>query len=172
MAYLKHISIAVVVIVLLAFWFLFPQNSAQHVQVFPLSDISFVDKLGAKHRLDALKGKVVLMNFWATWCGPCVQELPDLDSLQQELGGDDFVVLPVSMDAKGWDVVGPFFKQHSILHLDSVYDPDFKAFKNLEVKGMPTSILIDSEGHEVWRVNGILDLVEVKVKLEGLGIRD
>ncbi|HET8726563.1 MAG TPA: TlpA disulfide reductase family protein, partial [Alphaproteobacteria bacterium] len=83
----------------------------------PAPDISFSDAAGNSLTFDDLRGRVVLVNLWATWCAPCVEEMPSLDRLQARLGGDDFLVLPLSVDREGAAKVGPFYDELGIGHL-------------------------------------------------------
>src|SRR5215831_13466125 len=80
-------------------------------------EISFTDAEGHKLSLADFQGKVVLLNLWATWCGPCVEEMPSLDRLQAKLGGSRFVVLALSVDRQGLGVVRPFLERTHILNL-------------------------------------------------------
>ncbi len=105
------------------------------------------DEKGGKVDLGAmLKGKVVLLNLWATWCAPCVVELPTLDALQRELGGGDFEVVAVSVDRRGMDVVGPFWKERGYRHLAIRLDPGGKLMRDFGTIGLPTSYLIARDG--------------------------
>ncbi len=109
---------------------------------------------GNKISLEQMQGKVVLINFWATWCPPCVKEMPTLDRLQQRLGGDFFQVVVLSVDGGGFKVVRPFFEQTRIKNLDMYLDPNFNAANALGAHGMPTTILIDVKGRELGRLVG------------------
>lgn len=104
--------------------------------------------------IDRFKGKVVLLNFWATWCAPCLREMPDLDGLQGELGGDDFAVVALSQDRGGVEVVAPFLTEHGFTHLTPYMDPTGAAARALGVTGLPTTLLIDERGREIGRLTG------------------
>ncbi|MCW5774563.1 MAG: TlpA family protein disulfide reductase [Rhodospirillaceae bacterium] len=101
----------------------------------------------------ALKGKVVVLNFWATWCAPCVQELPTLDKLQGELGSDKFQVVAVSVDLRGMEKVGPFWKEKGFKHLAIRIDQRSIMMRAFKARGLPTTFLIDAEG----KVRGYLE---------------
>ena len=75
----------------------------------PVPELNFIDGEGHARTLADFKGKVVLLNIWATWCGPCRKEMPTLDRLQVALGGVDFEVVPLSIDRKGMEVVNKFY---------------------------------------------------------------
>ncbi|OAN58085.1 thioredoxin [Sphingomonas sp. TDK1] len=117
--------------------------------------IPFTDAAGKKATLAAFKGKPVLLNLWATWCVPCIKEMPTLDTLAGKTG-DTLVVLPLSQDLKGMEVVGPFFQKNGYQHLKPYLDTDTAFSVQLGVN-LPTTILYDSTGKEVWRVSGEFD---------------
>jgi thiol-disulfide isomerase/thioredoxin len=117
--------------------------------------IPFTDAAGKKSTLAAFKGKPVLLNLWATWCAPCIKEMPTLDTLAGKVG-DTLVVLPLSQDLKGMEVVGPFFQKNGYQHLKPYLDTDTAFSVQLGVN-LPTTILYDSAGKEVWRVSGEFD---------------
>jgi thiol-disulfide isomerase/thioredoxin len=107
--------------------------------------------------LDDFRGRLVLVNFWATWCGPCVREMPTLLRLQQKLGGKDFQVVALSVNRAGWKVIPPFFKKYNLAGLPSYHDPAGKAAGALGIKGLPTTILFDRTGRELGRLTGIAE---------------
>ena len=103
------------------------------------------------------KGKVVLLNLWATWCAPCVQEMPSLDTLQARLGGNDFEVVALPLDL-GWpDLVEPFLGKLGSDILAIYLDPQSTAKGAFKPRGLPTTILIDREGYEAGRLEGDAD---------------
>jgi thiol-disulfide isomerase/thioredoxin len=104
-------------------------------------------------RLSDFRGKVVLLNFWATWCAPCKVEMPSLDKLHAALGGDRFAVVAISGDRAGKRAVDPYFDQNNI-RLPRYYDPKNAAGMALGVTGLPTSVLIDKDGRELGRLLG------------------
>lgn len=118
-------------------------------------EISFTDLAGAPLDLQAFKGKVVLLNYWATWCAPCVEEMPSLERLQGRLGGDDFTVLAVSVDRQGVDIVRPFLDRIGLKQLPIYLDRSGASMRAFTVRGLPTTMLIDREGREVGRLEGM-----------------
>ena len=123
----------------------------------PLADVPFQDGTGRKLALTDFKGKVVLLNVWATWCSPCREEMPTLDRLQARLGGKDFEVVALSIDRDGPDVVRKFFKEIDIRNLALYIDPTMDAQSKLRLVGVPTTLLIDRDGREVARHTGIAE---------------
>ncbi len=119
-----------------------------------LPALSFLDGQGKPTSLAALRGKVLLLNVWATWCPPCVHEMPALNRLQKLLGGKDFAVVPLSVDRGGVFVVRSFYQDHFIDHLPVYVDPTTRVLDELEILGTPTTLLIDKQGLEVARVLG------------------
>ena len=104
--------------------------------------------------LDRFRGKVVVLNLWATWCTPCVAEMPMLDRLQQQLKDVDVVVVALSLDRGGPNVVKAFYEEHGIEHLGVYVDPSMRAQSDFKVIGLPTTILIDREGRDRGRIVG------------------
>jgi len=92
------------------------------------------------------RGKVVLLNVWATWCFPCREEMPSLDRLQARLGGPDFLVLPLSTDREGINAVKAFYADVEISRLGIFVDPTAKSATDLKIVGYPTTFLIDRNG--------------------------
>lgn len=120
----------------------------------PLPDFEFKDRDGKDLRLSNFKGRVVLLNVWATWCPPCRREMPTLDKLQGALGGKDFEVMALSIDRAGVHAVEAFFMEIGVKHLRLYIDQSMAAMRKLAVVGLPTTLLIDREGREVWRYAG------------------
>jgi thiol-disulfide isomerase/thioredoxin len=118
-----------------------------------LIDVRFTDAEGALVTLKDKRGTVVLINFWATWCPPCVHEMPSLERLQTELGGDGFEVLAINEDREA-RVIGPFYDHFGLTQLRGYHDPYGRLSRQLKVTGLPTTILIDHRGNEVGRVVG------------------
>ena len=119
-----------------------------------LPDVRLVDGEGRNRALADFKGKVVLLNVWATWCVPCRKEMPTLDRLQSAHGGADFQVVALSIDRQGLDVVRKFYGEIGIKHLDMHVDSSGKAARELGAVGLPTTLLIDRAGREIRRLVG------------------
>lgn len=123
----------------------------------PLPDLVFLDPDDRELRLSSYKGKTVLLNFWATWCAPCVKEMPSLDHLQKAMGKDRFVVLPLSLDGPTRGKVAPFYEEQKLANLGIYFDKSKKAMQALDIGILPTSILIDAQGRELGRLEGEAD---------------
>jgi len=118
----------------------------------PTTPITMAD--GRETTLAAFQGRVVLLNFWATWCAPCVREMPSLDRLQAKLKEDGLEVVAVSQDFAGMDLVGPFFERLGLGNLDIYLDSDGALGKAFGLVGLPTTLLIDREGRVVGGLEG------------------
>ena len=124
-----------------------------HARARELPPLTFTDENGASTSLAAFRGRVVLLNVWATWCPPCRKEMPTLDRLQAALGGLNFEVVTLSIDSGGLPVVQTFFQQIGIKHLHPYLDTS-QAATGLAMGGIPLTLLIDREGREVARKLG------------------
>ena len=122
-----------------------------------LPDLRFADGKGTPASLAAFRGKVVLLNVWATWCPPCRKEMPTLDRLQAKLGGARFAVVALSIDQGGTSVVQPYFAQTGVTHLHPYVDTFGEASLSLGAGGIPLTLLIDREGREIGRKLGPAD---------------
>ena len=120
----------------------------------PAPTAEFTGRDGKTYTLERFRGKVVLVNFWATWCGPCVRELPSLKRLNARLGGDKFVVLALSQDRGGWARMAPFLKKHDLDGLPAFHDPKALTARAAMVRALPTSVLYGPEGRELGRLTG------------------
>lgn len=123
----------------------------------PVPEVEFTDLDGGTHRLDDWKGKVVLLNFWATWCAPCREEMPSLDALQKAKGGEDFEVLTVASGRNTEAAINRFFQESGVTDLPTLTDPQMALARAFGIMAMPVTILIDAEGNEVARMTGDAD---------------
>jgi thiol-disulfide isomerase/thioredoxin len=119
-----------------------------------LPEIAFTDAAGAGHKLSEWKGKVVLVNLWATWCAPCKKEMPSLSRLQAKLGGADFTVLPISLDRGSPDKPRQYLSASKLDNLGLYLDPTSALLQTLTAPGLPLSVLLDREGREIARMAG------------------
>ena len=119
-----------------------------------IADFAFSDGDGAERKLSDFRGKVVLVNLWATWCAPCKVEMPGLDRLQAQLGGDDFTVLPISLDSGGPDKPKRFLEANNLGNLGLYQNESVKLIQQFGAPGLPFTMLVDREGREVARLAG------------------
>ncbi|HZH08096.1 MAG TPA: TlpA disulfide reductase family protein, partial [Lautropia sp.] len=115
----------------------------------------FEDPAGEAITLADFRGKPLLVNLWATWCPPCIAEMPTLDALAA--ARSDLQVLAVSEDLNGKDKVDAFFAQRQFSELQPYLDPELSLMLELRVSTLPTTILYDASGREVWRMTGMED---------------
>ncbi|MHA1538207.1 MAG: TlpA family protein disulfide reductase [Alphaproteobacteria bacterium] len=108
---------------------------------------------GKEIDLSAYKGKVVVLNFWATWCAPCIREMPSLDQLHARLAGKSFAVVAVSVDRQGFAKIKPFLKRIRIARLHVYLDKGSKLYRKFGIQALPTTFVIDHEG----QVRGYLE---------------
>jgi thiol-disulfide isomerase/thioredoxin len=127
-------------------------------------DIPLYDLEGGKHYLEEYEGKTILLVFWATWCSPCVNEMVDLDLLQKDFRKLSFVILPVSEDYAGIEVVKKFYDSYDIRHLAILHDYKNSLFKAQGIAGLPTSILINGEGKAVGMFTGSVNWYDENVR--------
>ena len=120
----------------------------------PAASTPFLDRDGNTKTLADFAGRIVLVNFWATWCAPCVKEMPTLDALQQALGGDQLAVVAISQDREGARVAAPFMAENHWDHLALYTEPAARFAKDAAIRGLPTSIIVNRQGQEVARLEG------------------
>ena len=123
----------------------------------PMPDLEFLDADNKPVRLADFTGQARLINLWATWCAPCVKEMPSLDRLQANMPRDRFTILPISLDGPTKAKVAPFYKERDLSNLPIFYDKGRKAMSTLGVTLLPTSILVDPAGLELGRIEGDAD---------------
>ena len=123
----------------------------------PVSDIAITTPDGEERTLADWQGKTVLLNLWATWCAPCRTEMPSLDALNAEMGGDAFEVVTVATGRNELAGIRKFFDEEGIETLPILLDPRSALARDLAVLGLPVSIVIDPEGREIARLIGDAD---------------
>ncbi len=123
----------------------------------PVADAVFRDENGAEITLAAFKGKVVLLNLWATWCIPCRAEMPSLDKLAASITDPDFRVVTVAQDRAGPEKVRAFLADLGTKNLHAYIDTSMRSARAWNAGGLPATILIDRQGREVARLLGEAD---------------
>jgi thiol-disulfide isomerase/thioredoxin len=121
-----------------------------------MPDFTFSDPAGQQISLAKLAGKPVLLNLWATWCAPCVTEMPLLDALAGKYAGK-LSVVAVSQDIKGAKAVSPFFSEKGFAHLHPWLDPDSELAFHYGGANLPLTLAYDAQRREVWRIVGDFD---------------
>ncbi|MFH1341356.1 MAG: TlpA disulfide reductase family protein [Pseudomonadota bacterium] len=144
-----------------------------------LPDLAFDDAAGQPKKLSDWRGRMVLVNLWATWCVPCRKEMPALDELQAKLGGPDFEVVAINIDTRDPEKPKNFLKEGNLTRLGYFSDPKAKVFQDLKAVGralgMPTSVLVDRQGCEIatiagpaeWASDDAVKLVKAALKPAG-----
>ena len=117
-------------------------------------DLGFTDSTGNPVKLEKWRGRVVLLNLWATWCAPCRKEMPTLNALQKQLGSKDFEVVALSVDRKGLAVSSAFLKDTGADSLGLYADETAKSLEDLQAPGLPVTLLVDRKGREIGRLLG------------------
>ncbi len=133
------------------------RNFAPAVPPRPVTHEPFFDAAGAPVKLADYQGRGLVLNFWATWCAPCIKELPALSRLKNILADDGIKVLALSLDRGGVPVVRKFYDKIGIDNLDIFIDVKGTVSRHIRTRGLPTTILIDADGIERGRVVGIAE---------------
>ena len=120
-------------------------------------EIVFKDSSGEDVSLDDFKGKLLILNFWATWCAPCREEMPSLDSLQSNSNFDNLKIFPINIGQENLSKSDSFFKEIGIQNLDIYFDAPITLAKKLSLRGVPTTILFNKKGEEFGRIMGSID---------------
>ena len=139
-----------------------PLDGAMHEFILqtppaPAPDVAFSDGADATLGFKDFKGKVTLVNLWATWCAPCVKEMPSLEALKKAHASKDFDVVTISEDRGARKVVDPFFEKNGLSALPRYTDADSAVGHALHVRGLPTTLLLDRDGNEIGRFEGGAD---------------
>ena len=128
-----------------------------HGEPVAAAEAPFTLEDGGEGRLSDYAGQVVLVNFWATWCAPCREEMPTLDAIQQEFGGEDFQVLTIATGRNPPPAMAAFFEDAGIEALPLHTDPRQALARAMGVLGLPVTVILDREGREVARLQGEAD---------------
>ena len=125
-------------------------------------DLTFLDKKNNQINLNDYKGNLILLNFWATWCAPCKEEMPSLDQLQSNEKLNDLKIFPINIGQENLKKSQKFFKDLSIKNLEVYFISSINLPKKLQLRGIPTSILINKDGLEFARIIGSIDFKDEK----------
>tara|TARA_B100000780_G_scaffold274095_1_gene238628 strand:- start:1610 stop:2125 length:516 start_codon:yes stop_codon:yes gene_type:complete len=124
-------------------------------------EVIFKDKYQKEVNLGNYKGKLLLLNFWATWCAPCREEMPSLDNLQLDKGLNNLKIFPINIGQDDLSKSEIFFKELNIKNLDIYFDSKITLAKKFSLRGVPTTILFNKEGKEFARILGSIDFEDV-----------
>ena len=121
------------------------------------SDLSFLDDQNNQINLDNLNGNLILLNFWATWCAPCKEEMPSLDQLKLNKNLNNLKIFPINIGKDNLKKSLKFYNDLKIKNLNIYFDNPSTLAKKIGLRGVPTSILINKEGYEFARIVGSID---------------
>ena len=124
--------------------------------------LTFLDTKNTQLDLKDFKGKLILLNFWATWCVPCKEEMPSLDLLQSNKNLKNLKIFPINVGKDNIEKASKFFKDLKIKNLDVYFDSPVTLAKKFSLRGIPTSILLNKDGLEFARIVGSIDFEDKK----------
>lgn len=123
----------------------------------PVPNVKMFDEAGNPVTFDKFKGKVVVFNLWATWCPPCIREMPDLNNLQVEFQDQDFIVVPVASGKQGAEEPAAFLRKRNLDALTTYYDPGSQFLRTFDIETLPTTFVLDKNGNMRGGVVGMTD---------------
>ena len=124
--------------------------------------ITLIDDKGKLIDLSEYNGNLILLNFWATWCAPCKEEMPSLDKLQIHKKLNNLKIFPVNVGKDNLEKSLDFYNELRIKNLKIYFDTDITLAKKFGLRGIPTSILLNKDGHEFARIIGSIDFEDIK----------
>ena len=136
----------------------YSKNIVLHKEPLEIKELKFKDFNLNDVDLTEKKGNIMILNFWATWCVPCKKEMPSLEKLSKEY--PEILIYPINLEKPNQDKTLKFFKDLEISKLNIYFDPNFSLVKLFNMRGVPTSILIDKNGQEFGRVIGEIDFFD------------
>ena len=122
-----------------------------------MTEVVFKDSNDYDVNLDDFKGKLLILNFWATWCAPCREEMPSLDDLQSNGNFDNLKIFPINIGQENFSKSDSFFKELGIQNLEIYFDAPITLAKKFSLRGVPTTILFNKKGEEFGRIMGSID---------------
>ena len=137
-------------------------NIVQYESPKLISSLVFEDFLGNEVNLNNYRGKLIIINFWATWCAPCKEEMPSLDKLYQEGNFKSLVVFAVNMEQPNTAKSNKFFTDLNIQKLEIFFDRNLNFVKEFKLRGVPTTVLINKKGEEFARIIGEVNFQDKK----------
>ena len=127
-----------------------------------ISEISFKNAKDKNVSLSEYENKLLILNFWATWCEPCKEEMPSLQNLQENTNFKNLKILPINIGQEDKNDIKKFFFDENINTFEIFYDSDVKLAKKFSLRGIPTSILINKDGYEFAKIIGSIDFEDPK----------
>jgi len=137
-------------------------NVVQYESPKPVSSVVFEDFLGNEVNLNDYRGKLIIINFWATWCAPCKKEMPSLDRLYQDNNFKNLLAFAVNMEQPNAIKSKKFFTDLNIQKLEIFFDYNLNFVKEFKLRGVPTTVLINKKGEEFARIIGSIDFQDQK----------
>ena len=137
-------------------------NVVQYESPKPVSSVVFEDFLGNEVNLNDYRGKLIIINFWATWCTPCKKEMPSLDRLYQDNNFKNLLAFAVNMEQPNAIKSKKFFTDLNIQKLEIFFDRNLNFVKEFKLRGVPTTVLINKKGEEFARIIGSIDFQDQK----------
>ena len=141
-----------------------PKNLIIHEKLKKYENVSFKNRFDKDINLANFNGKLLLLNFWATWCEPCKEEMPSLDKLSIDKNFKNLQILPINIGQEKINKIKDFYIKTNIENLDVFYDTDVRLAKKLLLRGLPTTLIINKDGEEIARVVGSIDFQDEKFK--------
>ena len=138
------------------------ENITVYKKVKKYDGLTFLDLNNEQINLDEFQGKLILLNFWASWCAPCKKEMPSLDRLQSNNILNNIKIFPINVGRDTTEKAERFFRELKIQNLDIYFDSPNTLAKEFSLRGIPTTILINKKGEEFARILGSIDFDEKK----------
>ena len=135
-------------------------NIVLHKNPLQVSQVKFKDFHLKDIQINKNDGKIKILNFWATWCAPCKKEMPSLDEFQGK--NEDVLVFPINVDKPNKEKTNKFFKDLNIKNLQIYFDHELKLVNKFKLRGVPTTILKNKNGHEFARIKGDINFDDKK----------
>ena len=133
------------------------KNIVIHKEPKTHDNVIFLDEKDNKINIKNFEGNLIILNFWATWCEPCKEEMPSLDRLQADSKSINLKIFPINIGKENKKKVDKFFEDFNIKNVEPYFDPPITLAKKFSLRGVPTSIIIDKNGQEFARVIGSID---------------
>jgi len=133
------------------------KNIVIHKDLKTYDNVIFLDQNDQKINIKDFNGNLILLNFWATWCEPCKEEMPSLDRLQNNSKLSNIKIFPINISQESLKKINDFFQELNIKHLEPYFDAPITLAKTLSLRGVQTSIIFNKEGKEFSRIIGSID---------------